>query len=171
MDRAALLGSFRKNLEEFEKFQGFIDKAKSQQGKFAASIVEKVIKDNTAKVMGLAETMVPMIMDIETEIATLGVERETLGTERAAEEFQFQVLELRLTIEEITKAQFDTSSAAGRASIAKYDAALAAIDGELAQFNDVSQRWTTVGEAAGVLEPAAAPAKGKKSAGTAGARR
>ena len=69
MDRTAFLGTFRRHLDDLEKFQGFIDKAKSQQGKFAASIVEKVINDNTAKVQTLAETILPLTMDVESEIA------------------------------------------------------------------------------------------------------
>lgn len=161
MDRTAFLGTFRRHLDDLEKFQGFIDKAKSQQGKFAASIVEKVINDNTAKVQTLAETIMPLTADVESEIGVLGAERDSFATSRAAEAFEVEVLELRLAIGEIDQPGFAKASAAGRESLTQHDTLLAGIDVELGHFREVADRWSRVGEAAGLLTPA--PTKSKKS--------
>jgi len=45
MEKAELLRTFTDRVDQFEKYQSFIAKAKDQSGKFAAAVVGKVIKE------------------------------------------------------------------------------------------------------------------------------
>lgn len=167
MDRAALLSDFQGHVEEFEKYQGFIDKTKSQAAKFAAHIVEKVIKDNSEKCAHLAETIIPLTADMEGVIEAMTAERQEALAGRDGIQFELEVLQLRLVIGELDQAGHDAESAALNHTIADIDANVAAIDVVFDQYKAAMGRWKAVRERSGTLV-APKPAGGKKGQSLAG---
>lgn len=161
MDKAALLTEFRARVDELDKYQSFIDKATSQKGKFAAAVVEKVIKDNTEKIVHVAEAIMPLTTDVEAVIETMNGERQATLDGRQTSQFALEELELRLAIGELDDAGFDAESKSLRDSIGSIDSRVAAIDVDLDQFKEQLARWLTLGERAGLL---AKPTKKKKDA-------
>jgi len=167
MDKASLLHEFQSHVEEFERFQSFIHKARTQSGKFAPAVVEKVIKDNTEKSMKVIEQIIPLIVDMEDVIDKLGQERTKNLDGRQVSQFALEELELRLAIGEMTDGDFEAESAALKDALGQVDVKVTAIDQELDKFKGVMVRWKDLGEKAGVFkqEPAAEAKTAEKPAG------
>lgn len=163
MDRSALLNEFKGKVDEFEKFQGYIEKTKSQSAKFAATVVEKVIKDNTEKCEKLAEVIIPLTSDVESVIEAMAAERQEALGGRETTEFDLQVLELRLVIGDLTDDAYLADATSLTEAIGAIDTNVAAIDVVFNQYKDVMGRWQAVGERSGILT-AQEPAKPAKPA-------
>lgn len=164
MERAALLSEFRGKVDEFDKFQGFIEKAKSQQGKFAAAVVGKVINDNTEKCAKVAAELSPLVPELERVVSEFGTARQAVLDGRGASELALQELELRVAIGEIDDATFESESASLKASIDSIDTRVAEIDAEFSEFQALQERWTALVEKSGLAKPVkkAAPAPAPK---------
>ncbi len=170
MDRSALLNEFKGKVDEFEKYQGYIDKTKSQSAKFAATVVEKVIKDNTEKCNKLAEIIIPLMTDVESVIEEMSAERLAALGGRETTEFDLQVLELRQVIGDLTDDAYLADATSLTEAIAAIDTNVAAIDVVFNQYKDVLGRWQAVGERSGILaapKPVKASKKGKSMQGLA----
>lgn len=163
MDRSALLNEFKGKVDEFEKFQGYIEKTKSQSAKFAATVVEKVIKDNTEKCEKLAEVIIPLTSDVESVIEAMTAERQQALGGRETTEFDLQVLELRQVIGDVSDDAYLAQASSLTEAIGAIDKNVAAIDVVFNQYKDVMGRWQAVGERSGILT-APEPAKPAKPA-------
>ena len=163
MDRAALLAEFGGRVDEFDKYQTFIDKANSQQGKFAPAVIEKVIKDNTEKCQNVASEVLPLTSDVDAVIAELSDERQKVLDSKGTSELQLQELELRLMIGELDDAGFEAEGKALREAIASVDSRVQVFDVELDQFKALMARWLALGEKSGVLAPQKPTKKKKES--------
>jgi hypothetical protein len=166
MDKAQLLTEFQGHVEEFDRFQSFILKARSQSGKFAPAVVEKVIKDNTEKSMAVVEQIIPLIADMEDVIAKFGTERSKILDGRQTSQFALEELELRLAIGEMTEAEFELEGQNLRDQLSSIDGRVGSIDKELNQFKGLMQLWNELGEKAGVFtkQPEKEEKKPKESA-------
>lgn len=165
MDRAELLTDFTSKVDEFERYQTFINKAKSQSSKFAAAVVEKVIKDNTEKSQKVVEEIIPLVGDIEDVIGTLTGDKQKILDGRQTSQFALEELELRMAIGEMDDKQFEEESGSLKAAIGSIDARVGVVEGELSHFRDVMSRWSTLGTSSGFLSPEpAAPKKEEKKA-------
>lgn len=89
MDKAELLREFTTKVDQFEKFQSFIQKAKEQTGKFAAAVVTKVIKDNDEKCEQLMHEIQPLTAHIERVVGELKTARDQAL--EASKEAQFRL--------------------------------------------------------------------------------
>jgi hypothetical protein len=157
MDKAELLSEFKNRVDEFERYQSFIQKARSQATKFAPAVVEKVIKDNTAKSLKVVEEIIPLITDMEEVITGLGSERQKTLDGRQSSQFALEELELRLAIGEMDEADFKSGSQDLRSTLGGIDGTVAVLDEELLRFRGVMERWNDLGQKAGVLSAREAP--------------
>jgi hypothetical protein len=153
MDRADLLTAFTNKVDEFERYQTFINKAKSQSTKFATAVVEKVIKDNTEKSTKVVEEIIPLVGDIEDVVSTLAADKQKILDGRQTSQFALEELELRLAIGEMDEKSFEDEAASLKEAIGSIDSRAEAVEGELSKFRSVMERWTTLGNSSGFLSP------------------
>jgi len=151
MDKAELLSEFESRVDKFEKYQSFIDKAKSQAGKFAAAVVDKVIADNEEKSMEVVGEIIPLMADMEGVIETLNSEKETAQESAKDSTFKLEELELRHMIGDLTDEAFESEAAEFKQVVEDTEVTVAGIDEELVQFRGAIERWQELGGTAGVL--------------------
>jgi hypothetical protein len=161
MDKAQLLSTFNERVEEFDRYQGFIDKARNQVGKFATAVVEKVIKDNEQRCLELVSEIIPLMTDMEQVVADLSVKRATALDSARESQFKLEELELRLAIGDLSEEAFNAEAAEFKAVVDSTDAKVSEYDEETEQFQSAVERWTKIGESAGVLGGGSPPSKGK----------
>jgi len=141
MDKSDLLAEFKTQLELFEKYQTFIDKARTYSDRFNPAVVAKVISDNTERIQEVAAVLDPLVPDVEGVIR--GLEGEKSATLGGAETARMQVeeLELRLAIGELGDADFAAAADGLKATIAEADQIAAMLDDEIASFRSTLDRW------------------------------
>jgi hypothetical protein len=152
MDKAELLSEFESRVDKFEKFQSFIEKAKSQAGKFAAAVVDKVIADNQEKSMEVVGEIIPLMADMEEVIEQLNADKVTAQESAKDSTFKLEELELRHMIGDLTDEAFESEAAEFRTVVESTDVTVAGLDEELEKFRSAISRWQELGSDAGVLE-------------------
>lgn len=152
MDKAELLSTFKGHVEHFERYQGFIEKARKSGGKFAAAVVEKVITDNEAKTVEVVAILAPLQLDMDAVIAELGAQRQKIIDGRQDSEFKLQELELRREIGDLSEQEFALEAAEFKAVVDSTDAKVTEIDAESEEFEALVKRWRDLAERAGVFE-------------------
>ncbi|MCB9670408.1 MAG: FHA domain-containing protein [Alphaproteobacteria bacterium] len=156
MDKAELLSTFRDHVEQFDRFQSFIDKAKQSGGKFAAAVVEKVIQDNEGKCIELVAEIMPLMSQMEAVIAGLADEKQAIIDGRQDSEFKLQELELRREIGDLSEPEFEKEAAEFKAVVDSTDAKVSELEMEGEEFIDLMERWRNLAERSGVLDEASA---------------
>ena len=146
MDKAKLLSTFNERVDEFERYQGFIDKAREQVGKFATAVVEKVIKDNEQRCLELASEIIPLLTDMEKVVADVKVARENALDSARESQFKLEELELRLAIGDLLEADFNAEAAEFKAVVDSTDARVKEFEEESTQFRAAVARWLSLGE-------------------------
>lgn len=152
MDKAELLSTFKNSVEQFERYRGFIDKAKKSGGKFAAAVVEKVIQDNEEKSVELIAEVTPLLSKMQSVMSQLAADKQAILDGRQDSEFRLQELELRREIGDLTEAEFEQEAAEFKAVVDSTDAKVADIEGEVDEFEQLLKRWNKVAAKAGVPE-------------------
>lgn len=155
MDKAELLATFTDRMNQFEKYQGFIAKAREQAGKFASAVVEKVVTDNTKRCMELVSEITPLTGDIEAVLDDLRRNREGALDSAKESQFRLEELELRLAIGDLSDADFRAEAADYKAVVESTDARVAEIDSERSRFSEALDRWSAMGADAGISNGAA----------------
>ncbi|MBN2799531.1 MAG: hypothetical protein JXX28_10325, partial [Deltaproteobacteria bacterium] len=141
MDRQALLTDFNAKVDLFAKFQGYIEKAKSQQGRFSSRVVEKVIADNEAKREEVVGEIMLVSGDMDQVILELSADKDAVLKTRASSAFELEELELRLAIGDLEPEEFETLAADLKEAVAEVDGKVATIDAELGEFESSLARW------------------------------
>lgn len=157
MDKAELLAEFQSRVDQFEKYQGFIDKAKSQAGRFAAAVVEKVIQDNRQKCMQVVGEIIPLMADVEGVLKELEAEKDDVVRGSRDSAFVLEELELRYAIGDLSDEAFEAEAKEARGIVAHADERVAEIEQVLQGFSETLARWQELGTAAGVLTPEPEP--------------
>ena len=152
MDNAELLSHFEKRVDEFEKVQGFIEKAKGQASKFAVVVVERVIRSNTEKAEGIVEELIPLMSDMDGVVSGLEGKKALIVEGQQQSRLELEELELRLLIQELTEKAYEKDSAGLKKDLAATDEQIAELDAELEKFRSQLERWQDLGERVGVLE-------------------
>jgi hypothetical protein len=145
MDKAELLATFTERVNQFEKYQSFIAKAREQAGKFASAVVDKVVRDNTQKCMDIVSEIVPLTGDIEQVIEELRQTREAALDSAKESQFRLEELELRLAIGDLSDPDFRAEAADYKAVVQSTDARVAEIDQERMRFAEALERWNRFG--------------------------
>jgi len=151
MDKAQLLSTFNERVDEFDRFQGFIDKAKDQVGKFAAAVVQKVIEDNEQKCLELVSEIIPLMTDMEQVLDDLKEQKSSALDSARDSQFKLEELELRRAIGDLSEEDFNAEAAEFKAVVDSTDAKVAEYDDESEQFQEAVDRWVELGSRAGVV--------------------
>ena len=157
MDKAQLLSTFNERVDEFDRYQGFIDKAKDQVGKFAAAVVDKVIKDNEQRCLELVSEIIPLMTDMEQVLDDLKAQREAALDSARDSQFKLEELELRRAIGDLSEEDFNAEAAEFKAVVDSTDAKVAEFDEEATQFQAAVDQWVELGGRAGVLSDSPKP--------------
>jgi hypothetical protein len=150
METGALLEKFNERLKEIERLQALIHKAKSQASKFSAAVVEKVVKDNTAKTHEVATSLEPLASELENLAATLRGKRDgvIMGSQEA--KFALQEIELRHLIGEYEDGEYEDRAEAPRTQVEAAEAQVAELEGQVASLESALGDWGRVHELAGL---------------------
>jgi hypothetical protein len=159
MDKADLLSQFQAKVDEFARYQAFIDKARAQAERFAPEVVAKVISSNESKAMVVVEDLIPLTGDVVDVIEALRADRAGIESATADSTLRMQELELRQAIGELDDEAFAQESADLRVALDQAQERIAAIDAEAESFSAALERWNGLGVAAGVLNSPVTPAE------------
>lgn len=152
MQHAALYDAFAPKVEEFAKFQGFIEKARAQSDKFAKNVIEKLVQKHTDSAMGVFEELLPILPDVEAAMSGLASQIDEVAGGREEHTFNLDVLRLTLEIGQIDQSEFDAASAATAAELERIAAAVGGLDEELALFAAKWAEWSEVAERSGITQ-------------------
>jgi hypothetical protein len=150
MEHSKLLSNFQKKVDEFEKYQGYIEKAQGQADRFETSVIEKVVSSNIEKAMKVVDELIPMMAEVEEHIGSLKSEKEGLLVDQSESRDQLNELELRHVIGEMTKKQFESGSKDLKALLDKVDASVAEFDEKVEALQTQLTRWNEAAAKAGV---------------------
>jgi predicted component of type VI protein secretion system len=141
MEKSELIAEFKAQLASFERYQGFIDKARSYAERFNPIVVEKVIADNTLRIQEVAAVLDPMVGQMRQVIG--GLEDQRDGITRGAEDSRIALeeLELRAAIGEIDETEFELNTEGLKAELASVDERLAEVDAELGDYRGTLDSW------------------------------
>ncbi len=152
MEKSELLSAFESRVGQFEKFQGYIERAQSQSSRFAKAVVDKVVQDNEQKSLEVVLELIPLTADMDEIVAQFIGDREALVATVQEAQFQLEELELRKEIGDLSDEAFEADAKQYRSAVARVDAQVAAIDEELGRFKVVLGKWSELGTKAGVLQ-------------------
>src|SRR5687768_14179928 len=140
MEKSELLSAFESRVGQFEKFQGYIERAQSQSSKFAKAVVEKVVQDNEQKSLEVVLELIPLTADMDEVVSQLSSERAALTATVQEAQFRLEELELRKEIGDLSDEDFDAEAKEYRSAVSKVDGQVAELDTELTRFKDILAR-------------------------------
>jgi FHA domain len=141
MDKAELLETFAEGITQYEKYQGFIQRAQEQSGKFTSAVVEKVVRDNGQKCEEILSTLRPLRAELESVVEGLRSARERQTDSARESQFQLEELELRLAIGDLSEEDFRAESQDYKDVVQTTDARVAEMDQERIRFTEMLDRW------------------------------
>lgn len=144
MDKPDLLAEFKKQLEAYERYQSFIDKARSMTDKFRPEVVEKVVADNTAKMQDVADLLAPQVPQVQAIVADLKAQRAGVEEAMQSARMGLEELELRQMIGELDDEGFEAAAAELKASVERETARLGELDAELGSFTGMLDAWSAL---------------------------
>lgn len=154
MDKSELLAEFKSQLASFERYQGFIDKARGYAERFNPAVVERVIADNTARAQEVAAVLNPLVPQLRGVISGLETQREDIRREVEDSRMQLEEFELRQAIGEIAEADYEAQSSALKAVLGSADDRVAEVDLELEDLRGTLDRWLVMRPDEGAVESA-----------------
>ncbi len=119
MDQAELLQQLNEKLDQYKKFQGYIDRAKAQGGKFSPAVIEKVCLDNEVKMMEVADEIRPLLPDLESRAAEFRTQLQEQGADPNGSSEALEELDLRLAIGEISDEEYEAESEGLKSQVAE----------------------------------------------------
>jgi hypothetical protein len=152
MDKAELLSAFENRVNQFERYQGFIQKAKEHGSKFAPSVVEKVVQDNEQKSLEVVLELIPLTADMDEVVADTRRSREGVLSSVQDAQFKLEELSLRKEIGDIDDDTYESEAGEYRKAVTSVDAKVAEFDQDLAKFATILDKWNRLGQQAGVLQ-------------------
>lgn len=145
MTNSDLLAEMTSKLDEIEKFQGFIARAREQAEKFKPEVVEKVVSDNTGRVRDLSVEVSSLREQADAVVATLNEKATSVQAGAMESQFALDELELRRTIGDLDDDAFQASSEPYRTAVESAEAEVKALHEEAASFQSALARWASVG--------------------------
>jgi len=164
MKNEELLEKFNKQLDEYAKVRGFIDKAKSQTDKFRPEVIEKVCLTHEVKSMELAETITPLVADIQGEISGFQATIAEVSAAKAGSEEAMEELQLRLAIGELSEKDFDSESKDLKSELESADGKIGEAQTNLDEYNEALNKWLDLAGEAGHASGATAEAPSAQEA-------
>ena len=144
-----LLTNFGGLLDEYARHREYIEKAQAQVEKFSKAVIEKVVLDHEVKSAGVADSILPMVPEIESHIAQIDADTAAINEDKAGADEQYQELELRSAIGELEEGEFESLSADLKAKLDEADARLSELAEDRGAHADALARWMELAESAG----------------------
>lgn len=116
MQNQALLDTFTELVDRYEQHQGYIQRAREQASRFSAKIVDKVVRDHTAKSSTVASEVGPYLKELRDAIALLDRDRKKVTEDRNGQQTAIEELELRRAIGELEDREFQGKRTGSTAS-------------------------------------------------------
>ena len=101
MEKAELVSKLTALIDRYAQHRQYIEKAKSQSGKFSQAVIEKVILDHEVKASSVADEVEPLLPPLRTHVAALRKDRSAIESSRGGVDEQIQEHDLRLALGEI----------------------------------------------------------------------
>jgi hypothetical protein len=149
MDKDQLLSTFNEKVETYARHRGFIDKAKAQEGKFSAAVIEKVCLDNEIRSSEVVDEIVPLVQEIEDILSGLQSDLDEHNESSASANEQMEELTLRQAIGELTDDEFESEASDFKTSLEEAGGKISAIEEEQGNFSSALDTWTDLAEKAG----------------------
>jgi hypothetical protein len=150
MKSPELLQNFNELVDSFETRRGYIDKAKTQAKKFKPEVIEKVVRDHEAKATEISDRVLPLVPQIQAEIAALDESAESARNEKVGIDEQMEELDLRKSIGELEEDDFESSAGELRASQMDLEERLEQLNGDKDTLDTALQRWKSLASKAGI---------------------
>ena len=148
METEAILHEFNSLVERYAKHRNYIAKAKEKAHKFSSDVVEKVILDHEIKSSEVADGILPLVPDLEGNVASLESERDKIGEQKIVADRSMEELQLRLEIEELSLEDFESNSAELKAELDKAATQLESLQLEIETIMEALDLWTELAVAA-----------------------
>ena len=149
MEKAELLQTFHRHLDNYANYRSFINKAQEQAGKFSSATISRVIEKNESKSVEEADLIRPLVPQLEDLVLELTTEIDQIKDRKASADVEMEELELRKVIGEISDEDFEVESASFRQQLDAAESRISGLAGELKGFQDALDRWVELAVAAG----------------------
>ena len=150
MNAPELLQNFNELLDSFETRRGYIDKAKTQAKKFKPEVIEKVVRDHEAKSTEISDQIIPLVPQLQSELASLEESRDGTKAEKVGVDEQMEELDLRKAIGELEENEYESSSSELRGTQMELEERLEEIQNGRDTLDAALARWRTWAAKAGV---------------------
>jgi len=164
MEKQQLLDKLNNLIGKYQSHRQYIDKAKTQLGKFSGAVIEKVVLDHEIKSSGIADEVNPLLPELDKLISGLEAEKDAIHSSKGSVDEEVQELELRMLIGEMEAEDFDQAVQGLRETQNQAADRLAGIDGDLAILNGTKERWVSLAVPAGHYSLPKAPAPAPEQA-------
>ena len=149
MEKQELLEQFNAQFEQYAKVRGFIEKAKTQTDKFRPEVIEKVCLTHEVKSMELAETVLPLVESIQTEMSALQAIVQEVSAAKGGSDEALEEMELRLAIGELTEKEFEKESKELKVDLEQADGKISSAQTDLDAFTAALDQWVAMADEAG----------------------
>ena len=160
MEKQQLLETLNGLIGKYQQHRHYIDKAKTQLGKFSAAVIEKVVLDHEIKASDIADEVTPLLPQLRDHLAKLEEERSSIQASKGTVDEELQELELRMLIGELEAEEFEQLSQSLRERQGNTAERISAIDADYVILNSILEQWALMAGPAGHYQvpAAAAPA-------------
>ncbi len=144
MQNQALLDTFTELVDRYEQHQGFIQRAREQSSRFSAKIVDKVVRDHTAKASAIGNEVGPYLKELRDAIALIDRDRKKVTDDRNGQQTAIEELELRRAIGELEDSDFQGEADGINSKLTEIQRRLDALTEEYQALTEARDRWKTL---------------------------
>jgi hypothetical protein len=141
MQNQALLDTFTELVDRYEQHQGYIQRAREQSSRFSAKIVDKVVRDHTAKASAVANDVSPHLKELRDAIALVDRDRKKVTDDRNGQQTAIEELELRRAIGELEDDDFQGEADGINAKLSEIQRRLDGLTEEYQALTEARDRW------------------------------
>ncbi len=158
MEKQQLLETLNGLIGKYQQHRHYIDKAKTQLGKFSSAVIEKVVLDHEIKASDIADEVTPLLPQLRDHLAKLEEERGSIQASKGTVDEELQELELRMLIGELEAEEFEQLSQSLRERQGNTAERISAIDGDYVVLNGILEQWVSMAGPSGHYQAPAAAA-------------
>jgi hypothetical protein len=133
-------------IDEYSETKGFIERANQQSEMFSTDVIRKVTDELLSKSSSIAENILPLVEEANSEIKLTESEIESLELKKAIEQNKLQELELKCTIGLMSKEEFENSSSELREIVNEFNIQLEALVNNKAEIEGILSSWNEIAD-------------------------
>jgi len=137
------------HVETYAKHRAFIDRARAQSEKFSSAVIEKVALEHEIKCAELADTIVPLAVELEAAHKALESERDGIIAGQAGANDAMEELSLRQMIGELDDEGFEAASKELKEQLGASGETVSTLETQMEALSQVLGQWAELAEAAG----------------------